>query len=415
MRAVDEERAMTRVIGYPSHEVFVTDIVRAENCSLYDSEGIRHVDLESGVWCTPIGHAHPRVLDTLSDQAARISHAGFNYSSGIVEGAAEEVLSLLGFEGGKCTFLCSGSEAVEYGVRVARLVAERPVFMTMADSYFGAYGAASDRQAGDWFSFNWAACAECPDSVRCDKKCELWASIPLDRIGAFLFEPGSSSGFVRFPPRKLIESIVRAVEDNDGLVVVNEVTTGIGRTGTWFGYQHYSITPDIVALGKGIGNGYPVSVSAFSSRVIRLLGDRQVLYAQSHQNDPLGAAVAREVIRTIRAERLIERSRRIADALLSGLEEITARTGRIDEVRARGLMLAVDLKDDPAATLTIHAQRELVRRGFIVARRPRSSTLRLDPALTIDSEDIDGFLAALGDILTEAVDEEIEASTGSTA
>ena len=85
---------------------------------------------------------------------------------------------------------------------------------------------------------------------------------------------------------------------------MNEVTTGVGRTGRWFGYQHYGLAPDIVAIGKGIGNGYPVSVTAFAPRAVDRLGGRPIKYAQSHQNDPLGAGVAREVIRVIREDGL---------------------------------------------------------------------------------------------------------------
>ena len=90
------------------------------------------------------------------------------------------------------------------------------------------------------------------------------------------------------------------VKENDGLVLINEVTTGIGRTGLWFGYQHYDILPDIVAMGKGIGNGYPVSATAFAPSVIERLEGRPVKYAQSHQNDPLGCTIGLEVIKVIK-------------------------------------------------------------------------------------------------------------------
>jgi len=149
---------------------------------------------------------------------------------------------------------------------------------------------------------------------------------------------------VRFPPEKLIRSIVEAIKANDGLVLVNEVTTGVGRTGAWFGYQHYGLSPDIVALGKGIGNGYPVSVTAFSPGVIDRLAGKPVKYAQSHQNDPLGAAVVREVVHIIRDEGLIERCKDLATLLMGGLNEVKARSGRIKEIRGRGLMIALELK-----------------------------------------------------------------------
>jgi acetylornithine aminotransferase len=390
---------MTQVLWYPGHELILDDIVRAENCHLFDSRGNRYVDLESGVWCTSVGHANPRILRIIQEQLARVGHTGFCYTNEVVVDAARDFLSLLGFDGGKCVFLCSGSEAVEYGVRVAQSLTDRPLFLTMADSYFGAYGSASRKRADEWFCFDWMECAGCSPDKDCDGSCGRWASIPFDKIGGFLFEPGSSSGPVRFPPKKLIQQIVRAVREANGIILVNEVTTGVGRTGMWFGYQHYDLSPDIVAAGKGIGNGYPVSVAAFGPRVVDRLGGREVKYAQSHQNDPVGAAVVREVIRLIREEGLIERGREIAKILLEGLERIRSRSGAIREIRARGLMAAVELIDDPETSFTIRTHRELVRRGFIVGRRPGASVLRIDPSLTIERGDIEAFLIAFEEIL----------------
>jgi acetylornithine aminotransferase len=176
------------------------------------------------------------------------------------------------------------------------------------------------------------------------------------------------------------------------------VTTGIGRTGLWFGYQHYGLAPDVVALGKGIGNGYPVSVTALASGVIERLDGDPLKYAQSHQNDPLGAAIVREVVRVITDEGLIERGRGIAAVLSSGLEEIKDRTGRITDIRSRGLMIALELHDSAFAVRVHH---KLARRGYILARRPGLNVLRLDPSLTIDQQDIEGFLQTFEAVLIE--------------
>ena len=195
------------LLGYPGHEMLIADIVRASGCSLWDAAGKRYVDMESGVWCTAVGHSHPDLLRVMAEQAARFAHAGFCYTNPVVAQAAAEILDLLGFAGGRCVFLCSGSEAVEYGVRVARLLIDRPLLLTMADSYFGAYGAASNRSPDQWYSFDWSACDPCPHGGPCGTHCRRWAAVPLEDLGGFLFEPGSSSGQVRFPPAKLIEAI----------------------------------------------------------------------------------------------------------------------------------------------------------------------------------------------------------------
>ena len=390
---------MDRIIWYPGHEVLLEEVVRAEGSYLYDSDGKRYVDLESGVWCISIGHGHPRILKVLREQAAAITHNGFIYSSPIVKESAREVLRLLGFDGGDLTFLCSGSEAVEYGVRVIRMITEKPLLMTMADSYFGAYGSAWRRDESEWFSFDWTPCATCPDDRTCDNSCQYRAAIPFDRIGGFLFEPGSSSGLVRFPPVKLIRSIVSQIQGIGGLVQVTEVTTGIARTGRWFGHQHYDISPDIASMGKGIGNGYPVSVTAFAPGVIDRLGGEQIMYAQSHQNDPLGAAVAREVIRVIDEDGLVARAVEIGDVLVKGLEAIRGRSRLIREIRSRGLLVAIEMEDGPEETRTKKVLRDLLDHGFVLARRSGYRVLRVDPPLTIDLKDIEAFLEAFEQVL----------------
>ena len=391
---------MENVIWLSGHEPLVDDIVRAENCSLFDSAGKRYLDLESGVWCTPIGHGHPDILRVMGEQASRIAHTGFCYASPKVAAAAEAILALHEIAGGKCVFLCSGSEAVEYGVRVAQSVNDRPLLMTMTDSYFGAYGSARRKEAGAWFCFDWAPCADCPyPSDVCSEKCAHWATIPFDKIGGFLFEPGSSSGLVRFPPDKLVQSIAARIKANRGLLLVNEVTTGVGRTGKWFGYQHYGLVPDIVAMGKGIGNGYPVSVTALAPPVANRLEGRPVPYAQSHMNDPLGAVIAHTVLNVIQREGLIERSRGIAAMLMDGLDGIRNRTGFITDLRARGLMVAVELQDDDRAARTTRIHGALVKRGYILAQRPGLNVLRIDPCLTIEKQAIEGFLEAFEAVL----------------
>jgi acetylornithine/N-succinyldiaminopimelate aminotransferase len=148
------EALMSHLIWFPGHELLLGDVVRAEGCSVYDHEGRRYLDLESGAWCTSVGHGHPSVISVLARQAAAVAHTGLNYSAPVVEEAAAEVLSLLGYDGGRCVFLCSGSEAVEFAVRSAQTALTRPRLLTMRDSYFGAYGSAHRRHPHEWFDFD---------------------------------------------------------------------------------------------------------------------------------------------------------------------------------------------------------------------------------------------------------------------
>lgn len=194
------------------------------------------------------------------------------------------------------------------------------------------------------------------------------------------------------------------MRQSGGLLVANEVTTGMGRTGEWFGYQHYGVQPDAGVLGKGLGNGYPVSAVAFSAGIAERLGEHPIAYAQSHQNDPLGAAVAKAVIRVIREGGLVARAKDLGDRLKTGLGRVGERTGRIREIRGRGLMLALDLRDDEddaAFAKAIHV--EMVRRGFVTVLRPHTGTLRLDPPLTLEDEQVSRFLKELESTLSDGL------------
>jgi len=385
---------MKNIIWSTGHQIKFDDIVNSNNCYLFDSKGNRLIDLESGVWCTSVGHNNKRINNIITSQINRITHTGFCYCNPQIEVTAQKVLEITGINDGKCEFLCSGSEAVEYGMRIARAISSKPLALTFSDSYFGAYGDAVTRNSNQWHIVKWLEC-DCKNKEKgCVGDCDSFKNIPFDKIGIFLFEPGSSSGLVRFPSNDLITKIVEKIRENGGIIMCNEITTGIGRTGKWFGYQHYGFTPDIVAIGKGIGNGYPVSITAVSNSVIEQLKDKNFKYSQSHQNDPLGAFVASEVIRIIEDEELLENSSELGAYLIQGLSNLISEKSIIKEVRGRGLMLVIELKRNAQ-----QVYEDLLKKGFIVAKRPNAEVLRLDPALTIEKSTIDLFLRTFKEIV----------------
>ena len=375
------------------HEIVKTDFVRAENCALYDAQGRRYIDLESGIWCTALGHSHPRLGQVLAAQAAQLMHLGTRYPNSIVEEAALAVLGIVQIDDGKCTFLSSGSEAVEFGAQAIRRVSGKNRLLTFSNSYLAAYGSAGRKQAEEWYLLDWNAR---PDIEQC------LAQIPFEQIGGFVFEPGGSgSGFVRFPPQQLVQELVHKVRQAGGLVMSNEVTAGMGRTGKWFGFQHYDLRPDIVALGKGLGNGYPVSAVAMRREVAEKLEASGLRYAQSHQNDPLGCAVAKEVIAILQEENLIERGAELGAYFLTGLQRLVEKHAIVKDARGRGMLLGLELyaQEGLSVEMLYHA---LLERGFLVGYYPAGNVLRLDPALTIEPELIDQFLDCLDAILAQS-------------
>ncbi len=382
---------MSSVLNCTGHELRIQDVVRSDGAQLFDAAGKRYIDLESGVWCTSLGHGDARVNGAIKRQIDSIAHVGFCYSNDVVEDAARSVLSVSGLTGGKCVFLSSGSEAIELARRISRHLTKKHRSMTLHDSYLGSYSSFTDRSR-NWFVFDWKVCTTCRHNDGCRKDCEQLQNIP-DDISEFIFEPGSSSGFVRFPPASMIRNLVEIVRSNGAKVIANEVTTGIGRTGRWFGHDHYEIEPDLIAIGKGIGNGYPVSVTAMTAHTTAQLADKPFKYMQSHQNDPLGAAVAREVIRTIVGNDLIKRAELVGATLLAELQELVDGDTIVD-VRGRGFMIAVELRDRATGD---HIYDELLDSGYIVCNR--GSLFRIDPPLTIDEADLRSFTRSLSEIV----------------
>lgn len=377
---------MKNVFNCTGHELKIPNIVDSEGVYLFDENEKRYMDLESGVWCTALGHKNERINGVIKRQIDSIMHTGFCYSNEILDEAAKSILSITNFEGGKSVFLSSGSEAIEILRQITKHVTGKQRTLTLHDAYLGSYSSVNDRSDG-WYSFNWEVCHTCLKKDRCDSYCEALQEIP-DDISEFIFEPGSASGFVRFPPKALIQNMANIVRKNGGMIIANEVTTGIGRTGKWFGYQHYGIEPDMVSIGKGIGNGYPVSVAVLSQAIVKDLEEKTFKYSQSHQNDPLGAAVVREVIQVIEDNNLIADAEKKGEAFLSQLASLVD-SEIVLGVRGRGLMFAVDMVSEQVGD---EIYDELIEKGYIVCNR--GSLFRIDPPLTINEEEFGEFIDA---------------------
>lgn len=384
----DNENMTKYIFNSIGYKINYPDIIKAANCTLFDSKGNEYLDLESGVWCTSVGHCHPRITKIIAEQSGNMVHSGYCYVNPVVNTTAKKILDITGIRSGKCVFLSSGSESVEYSVKLIRAVSDKPYFLTMENCYLSAFGISGERSSNNWIHFDWM------NDGNID-------SIDFSKVAAFVFEPGSSLGLVKYPPTALVQEIVKRIKAYDGYVIVNEVTTGTGRTGKWFGYNHYDITPDIVAIGKGIGNGYPVSCVAINDSVINNVNLDKFHYSQSHQNDPLGVAIANEVITIIEDNCLLQRANRIGDKIRDRVSSIKNNYGIIKEVRGRGLMIAIEFENNnkSSGSFADIINKELLQRNIILVKRPGHEVFRIDPALTIEDDQVEHFLCSLEEIV----------------
>jgi acetylornithine aminotransferase len=302
--------------------------------------------------------------------------------------AAQELCDLLNFNDGRCLFLSSGSEAMEFAVQAAKIFAKKPHVLSLENYFLSSYGICKNKE--HWIQLNIADI----DETNIDKALD---SIPFKDVGVFVFESGNASGTVRPPQKDIIKSIATRINSNDAIIVVDEVTTGMGRSGSWFGFEFYDLTPDFVVCGKGLGNGYPVSAVIMNNKMAVEFEKSNIIYAQSHMNDPLGCAIAKKVIEIIRRDNLIQKSMEMGDELLEGLSKLKNKHPCIKEIRGRGLMIAVEFHLDTINLEEIH--KNLFVSGYIVGMHLLANSLRVYPPITINPSVIESFLTTLDNAL----------------
>lgn len=359
-------------------------IKKSEGCYVYDSEGKKYIDFESGVWCVNLGHNHPAINKKIKAQLDETTHQGYYFKNKEVEKLAQKLHQIMNFEGGKSVFLSSGSEAVNLSITLAKAITGRNQILTTNYSYLSAYGHGQNIQANN------NLITTPLNDLEAIKK------IDFNQIAAFVLETGGASlGVVRFPETSFIEELVKIARKNNTLIIANEVTTGMGRTGKWFGFQHYNVLPDMVATGKGMGNGYPVSAVSVSAKIAEEFAKEPFRYAQSHQNDPLGCAVGLEVIRILEEENWIVKGKQTGLFFKNTLEDLKEKhTNKIKEVRARGMTLAIEFN------AIINAEKlaqKLFEAGFIIGCK--NNTLRFMPPLVLSKKDIITLVEKLDKLL----------------
>lgn len=359
-------------------------IAKSKDCYLFDSEGKKYIDFESGVWCTNIGHGNNLINSRIKKQIKKIVHHGYQFRNQYAEQLSIKLQELIGFKNGASVFLSSGSEAVNLSITLARHFTGKKKVLKIDNSYLSAFGFGQITANNDTLvnvKYNDL------DSVN---------KIDFSDISSLVLETGGASvEMVRFPDDEFVNKLIDACQENDCLIIAEEVTTGIGRLGKWFGFQHYDFAPDIVVTGKALGNGFPISSVTLNSILSDKFEQSPVRYGQSHQNDPLGCSIALEVIKIIESNKLIDKSRETGDYFKKRLDQIQEKhPEKIKETRARGLMLAIEFKDSVDGALI---NTRLFESGFVMGFK--LNTLRFLPPLTIKHSDIDKMIERLDKIL----------------
>jgi acetylornithine aminotransferase len=363
---------------------------RGEGVYLFDTDGNRYTDLLAGIAVNALGHAHPAVVAAVSEQVATLGHTSNFYAHEPGLRLAERLLEIVGTPG-KVLFCNSGAEANEAALKISRLVGRSKVVAVDGGFHGRTMGAlALTGQPPKRTPFE--PLVPGVTHVPFGELAALEAEVDGETAAVFL-EPVLGEGGVRPLPAGYLQAARELTRRHGALLVLDEVQTGIGRTGSWFGYQQAGVSPDVITLAKGLGGGLPLGACIGVGAAGELLRAGQ--HGTTFGGNPVCAAAGLAVLETIVAEDLCEHAATLGKEVVTRIEELGHPL--VERVRGAGLLLGIGLTEQRAAKVTAAAQQH----GYL-ANTVAPDTVRLAPPLVITAEQARGFVAELPSILAEA-------------
>jgi taurine-pyruvate aminotransferase len=414
---------------------------RGQGSTIYDADGTAYLDGMAGLWCVNIGYGRFELADVAAEQMRQLAYFPHTAMNEPAATLAEKINHLAG--GGYHTyFVNSGSEANEAGFKIARQYAKlqyegqfRFKTITRYFSYHGTTMATSDAggngerktrfepYSGDFVHVAPPICYRCPFGLTypsCNLACVKNIETTIqgegpESVAAVLIEPILSGIGVAVPPDEYLPEVEKLCRKYGLLLHIDEVINGFGRTGKMFGYQHYNVTPDIIAIAKGISSAYmPIAATAVRDHVFKTFyGDpsenRQIVQVNTYGGHAAAAAVALRNIEIIEQEQLVQRSADVGAYLQEGLRELLSHPV-VGDVRGRGLLAAVELVQDRQTKQPLTAARlaqvvdDCKTEGVIIGRGSGangSTVVVLSPPLVITRAECDRVVSTLDRALSQ--------------
>lgn len=396
--------------------------VRSEGAYLYTEDGREYLDFTSGIGVTNLGHNHPKVLNAAIEQMKKFSHSAVGITLHEPLLRLTEVLPGVMPEGMEMFFFGnSGSEAVEGAIKMARYVTGRPGIIAFTGSFHGrTYGAISVTSVKSKYRKHYEPFvpgvyfAEYANPYRCPvgetpEEAVRWSVasiekifnhyIPPAEVAAVIVEPVQGEGGYIVPPADFLKELRRICDDHGILLIFDEVQTGFGRTGEMFAAQALGVRPDIMAVAKGIANGFPLSATASSRKLMSrwLAGSHGTTFG----GNPVACAAALAVQEVFAEEHILENCREMGALFLEGLRILRKSYPFIGDVRGLGLMLAMDIvqpdgsktPDPEKAMAILNAMLSHGLLGYMAG--PTGQVVRLIPPLIVTAEQINKALEIL--------------------
>jgi 4-aminobutyrate aminotransferase-like enzyme len=386
-----------------------------------DVDGNTYLDLIGGIGVGALGHSHPKVVEAMSRQMAKISVGSFTSEARVV--LTERVAAHAPAQGvHRLQLYTSGAEAVESALRLAKSHTGKFEFVSFWGGFHGkTLGAMSllgssgkvglGPMAPGAHQIPYADCYRCPLDLQhpaCGVACvevgrKQLRAASTGRIAAFVVEPMQGTAGNVVPPDDFLRAIRQLADENDALLIADEMITGFGRTGRYWGVDHSGVRPDIVTLGKAFGGGFPLSGLLTTDAISRAKPwSNPSGSSSSYGGNALGAAAGVAALRAIDDEGLVENARRVGAALLAMLQPFVDDYPFVGHVNGRGMFLGLELVRDRATkeplprAATERIFHELLRRGLLTMAYAPS--FRLQPALTMDEATARNVVAVLREV-----------------
>jgi len=356
---------------------------RGEGVWLFDENGDRYLDALAGVAVSGLGHAHPVLARALCEQAGRLLHTSNLYRIPLQERLAERLCTLSGLE--RAFFCNSGAEANEAAIKIARLYAhnrgiENPAIVVMEKSFHGrtmaTLSATGNRKVQAGFEPLVTGFVRVPFG---DAGAVAALAEHHKNIVAVLVEPYQGEGGVQVPQLDYLAQLRRICDENAWLLMLDEVQTGIGRTGTWFAFQHTDIKPDVMTLAKGLGSGVPIG--ACLARGVAAETFVAGKHGSTFGGNPLACVAALTTLRVMEDDKLLENAAAVGAFIRADLLHRLAGLAGVREVRGQGLMIGIEI-DRTCGDLVKQA---LARKLLINVTN--ESVVRLLPPLILKREE----------------------------
>ena len=369
-----------------------TVMTRGEGSWLWDTEGNRYLDMTSSQGVAMLGHSHPVLTAAIADQAQRlITCPNFFYNDTRAHFAAK-LIEVLPDHLSYAFLANSGAETIDGAIKLARLTTGRPRIVAAMRGFHG-------RTIGA-LSLTWEPKYRKPFMPLLDvdhvpyNNLERLDAVVGDETAAVLLETVQGEGGVNLGQAEFLEGAQDLCRQRGALLIIDEIQTGFGRTGRWFGFEHFDLEPDIICLAKGLGAGFPMGAIAYTERVY------DSLYPGAHGTtfggNPLACAAGLAAIETYQNEGLIERSARMGDYLQAGLREALSDHVVVREIRGVGLMIGIELRQKVGPYL-----KRLMEEQRVLALPAGSNVLRLLPPLTLSEEEADLAIKAIAEVLSD--------------